>query len=56
MRLIRHPAALLLLPLLLSTSTYAHAAAANETLPDAQALIQLELKAQQASPRDQCVL
>jgi hypothetical protein len=56
MRLINHSAALLLLPLLLSASTYTCAAAANETLPDAQALIQLELKAQQASPRDQCFL
>jgi hypothetical protein len=56
MRLIHHSAALLLLPLLLSTSTYTRAAAADETLPDAQALIQLELKAQQASPRDQCFL
>jgi hypothetical protein len=56
MRLIHHSAALLLLPLLLSASTYTRAAAADEALPDAQALIQLELKAQQASPRDQCFL
>ena len=56
MRLISHSAALLLLSLLLSTSTSARAAAVDETLPDAQALIQLELKAQQASPRDQCFL
>jgi hypothetical protein len=55
MRLINHSAALLLLPLLLSASTYTRAAA-DETLPDAQALIQLELKAQTASPRDQCFL
>jgi hypothetical protein len=34
----------------------AQAAAFNEILPDAQALNQLELRAQQASPRDQCFL
>jgi hypothetical protein len=56
MRLISHSAALLLLPLLLFTSPSALAAAADETLPDAQGLLQLELKAQQASPRDQCFL
>jgi len=31
-------------------------AAIDETLPDAQALNQLELRAQQANPRDQCYL
>jgi hypothetical protein len=31
-------------------------AAIDETLPDAQALSQLELRAQQANPRDQCYL
>lgn len=31
-------------------------AAIDETTPDAQALSQLELRAQQASPRDQCYL
>jgi hypothetical protein len=56
MRLISHSAALLLLPLILFTSPSVCAAAADETLPDAQGLIQLELKAQQASPRDQCFL
>jgi hypothetical protein len=33
-----------------------HAAAIDETLPDAQTLNQLELRAQQANPRDQCYL
>jgi hypothetical protein len=31
-------------------------AAIDETLPDAQALSELELRAQQANPRDQCYL
>lgn len=31
-------------------------AAINETVPDAQALSELELRAQQANPRDQCYL
>lgn len=56
MRLISHSAAILLLPLLLSTSTSVRAATVDENIPDAQALIQLEQKAQQASPRDQCFL
>jgi hypothetical protein len=56
MRLISHSAALLLLPLLLFTPTSVRAAAADENLPDAQGLLQLQLKAQQAGPRDQCFL
>jgi hypothetical protein len=56
MRLISHSAAILLLPLLLSASVSVHAAGTDENLPDAQGLIQLEQKAQQASPRDQCFL
>src|SRR5271155_97203 len=56
MRLISHSAALLLLPLLLFTPRSASAAAADENLPDAQGLLQLQLKAQQAAPRDQCFL
>jgi hypothetical protein len=56
MRLISHSAALLLLPLLLFTPTSVRAAAADESLPDAQGLLQLQLKAQQAGPRDQCFL
>jgi hypothetical protein len=56
MRSIRRSAILLLLPLSLSLSIPARAAAVDENLPDAQALLQLELKAQQANPRDQCFL
>jgi hypothetical protein len=47
---------LVTVPLLLTLCTPAQAAAFNETLPDAQALNQLELRAQQANPRDQCFL
>jgi hypothetical protein len=39
--------------LLLAPPVYA---AIDETLPDAQAITQLELRAQQANPRDQCYL
>src|SRR5580693_4759976 len=47
----------LLLPLSLSLAVYAPALASNnDALPDAQALAQLELRAQQAGPRDQCFL
>lgn len=46
----------LLLALLLSTAAPAHAAAINEALPDEQTLSQLELRAQQANPREQCFL
>ena len=45
---------LLSLPLLLSTP--ARAANVDDNLPNAQALMQLELRAQQANPRDQCFL
>lgn len=53
-----HPAAALLLPLpiLFTLCAPVHAAAINENLPDALALHQLELRAEQASPRDQCFL
>jgi hypothetical protein len=34
----------------------AYAASIDNNLPDAQALAQLEIRAQQASPRDQCFL
>jgi hypothetical protein len=52
-----HPTALLLpLPLFLILCAPVHAAAIDETLPDAQALTQLELRAEQANPRDQCFL
>jgi hypothetical protein len=50
--------ATVLLPLSLSISPcgLAHASSVDENLPDAQALAQLELRAQQAGPRDQCFL
>jgi hypothetical protein len=48
--------ALLLLPLLLAFCTPALASSSDENTPDAQAISQLELRAQQASPRDQCFL
>lgn len=53
-----HLSALLLpVPIFLVLCTPVHAAnAAEEALPDAQALSQLELRAQQANPRDQCFL
>src|ERR1700679_76060 len=47
--------ALLLLPLLLIFCAPVQASS-NEESMDAQALAQLELRAQQASPRDQCYL
>jgi hypothetical protein len=53
---IRPSASLLLLPLLLAFCAPVQATSIDETLPDAQALNQLELRAQQASPRDQCFL
>jgi hypothetical protein len=52
---IRSSAVLLPVPLLLTLCIPAHATI-NENLPDATALHQLELRAQQASPRDQCFL
>jgi hypothetical protein len=50
--------ATLLLPLLLFVSLRAttYAASIDENLPTAEALAQLELRAQQAGPRDQCFL
>ena len=48
---------LLALPLLLTLcTTPVHAANADEPLPDAQTINQLEIRAQQANPRDQCFL
>jgi hypothetical protein len=47
---------LVTVPLFLTLCTPAQAAAFNEIMPDAQALSQLEVHAQQASPRDQCFL
>jgi hypothetical protein len=49
------PTALLLLPLLLTFCTPA-LASSEENTPEAQAVSQLELRAQQANPRDQCFL
>ncbi len=45
----------LLLALILTLCPYAYAGF-NENLPDSQMLSQLEIRAQQASPRDQCFL
>jgi hypothetical protein len=57
MRLLHRSTTLLLLPLLVSLCTHpASAASIDENLPDAHGLEQLELKAQQAAPRDQCFL
>jgi hypothetical protein len=57
MKLILRSATLLLpLPLFLSLCAPAVASSSDENLPDAQALAQLELRAQQAGPRDQCFL
>jgi len=51
------PTALLLpLPLFFALCVPLQAAAIDENLPDAQALSQLELRAQQANPREQCFL
>src|ERR1700722_16189137 len=50
------PTALLLLPLFLAFCSPVLASSVDENLPDAQALSQLELRAEQASPRDQCFL
>jgi hypothetical protein len=47
----------ILLPLLFaSLCATAYAASVDENLPTAEALAQLELRAQQAGPRDQCFL
>jgi hypothetical protein len=50
--------ATLLLPLslLVPLCATAHASSIDDNIPDAQALAQLELRAQQAGPRDQCFL
>ena len=52
----RSATVLLPLPLFLSLCTPVHASSSDDNLPDAQALAQLELRAQQAGPRDQCFL
>jgi hypothetical protein len=56
MNLRTRPTALLLLPLFLAFCTPVLASSNDDKLPDAQALSQLELRAEQANPRDQCFL
>jgi DNA mismatch repair ATPase MutS len=53
---LRSVTVLLPLPLLLSLCTPAYASSNDENILDAQAVAQLELRAQQAGPRDQCFL
>jgi hypothetical protein len=53
---LRSATVLLPLPLLLTLCAPALASSNDEILPDAQALAQLELRAEQAGPRDQCFL
>jgi hypothetical protein len=54
--ILRFATFLLPLSLYLSICTPVHASNIDENLPDAQALALLELRAQQAGPRDQCFL
>jgi hypothetical protein len=54
--ILRFAAVLLPLSLSLAPCTAALASSVDANLPDAQALAQLELRAQQAGPRDQCFL
>src|SRR3984885_15416181 len=56
MNLRTRPTALLLLPLFLAFCTPVLASSNDKKLPDAQALSQLELRAEQANPREQCFL
>ena len=52
-----HPSVLLVtVPLFFTLCAPVQAAGLNETLPDAQTISQMELRAQQANPRDQCYL
>lgn len=52
-----HPSILLVtVPLFFTLCAPVQAAGLNETLPDAQTISQMELRAQQANPRDQCYL
>jgi hypothetical protein len=53
---LRFATVLLPLSLYFSPCVPALASSIDENLPDAQALAQLELRAQQAGPRDQCFL
>jgi hypothetical protein len=54
--ILRFATFLLPLSLYLAFCTPVHASSIDENLPDAQTLAQLELRAQQAGPRDQCFL
>jgi hypothetical protein len=54
--ILRFATVLLPLSLFLTCCTPVLASSGEEILPDAQALAQLELRAQQAGPRDQCFL
>jgi hypothetical protein len=53
---LRFAAVLLPLSLAVTPCAFAHAPSIDSNLPDPQALAQLELRAQQAGPRDQCFL
>jgi hypothetical protein len=53
---LRFAAVLLPLSFTLAPAAFAYASSVDENLPDAQALAQLEVRAQQAGPRDQCFL
>lgn len=54
---LRFAAVLLPLSFILTPGALAYASSSvDENLPDAQALAQLEIRAQQAGPRDQCFL
>jgi hypothetical protein len=54
--ILRFATVLLPLSLFLTCCTPVFASSVEENTPDAQALAQLELRAQQAGPRDQCFL
>jgi|SRR5437868_4498458 len=53
---LRFAAVLLPLSFTFTPGAFAHGSSVDENIPDAQALAQLEVKAQQAGPRDQCFL
>ncbi len=53
---LRFAAVLLPLSFALAPCALAYASSVDNNLPDAQALAQLEIRAQQAGPRDQCFL
>jgi hypothetical protein len=53
---LRFAAVLLPLSFTLAPCAFAYPSSVDNNLPDAQALAQLEIRAQQAGPRDQCFL